>query len=130
MSETNQKKQDLMNQLNDKSREISKLNFEIKRIETEEELPKIKEKLEGTYYKTKNGRGGGEEWDLYIHIDKIKSIYEATGYRFEEKPDGHYVDPRPLAIFGNIIHGWKQINKLEFDEAFVEMLDKINSLNK
>lgn len=122
-----------MNELNQKSREISSLNFKIKQIEIEEELPKIKKDIEDTYYKTEVRNTDAQAWYLYIHIDKVVSIYEATGFRFEQKYDGIHIDPRPLALYfedGKLNVKWEKITKEEFNKAFVEMLNKIKSLNK
>lgn len=130
---SNQKKQDLMNELNEKSREISKLNFQIQQIETEEQLPEIKKLYENTYYKTPNGYGDASKSLLYIYIGEVTGVHEAKSYRFEEKQDVIEIDPRPLALFfedGKLNTKWDKITKKEFDEAFNNLVKNIQSLNK
>ena len=51
-------------------------------IETDKELPKLRKKYVGKYFKFRNGNGA-DKWMLYLHVLDVVNTYKLKAYSFE-----------------------------------------------
>lgn len=60
----------------------------IEQLKSDKELPGLKKKYEGKYFKFNNGYNSQERWWLYVHVREIKSRGHFLVSRFETTTDG------------------------------------------
>ena len=107
-------------------RELITVQNEIERINLEKELPKVKAKYEGKFWKYANSCGiDYKPWELYSHCKKVTSLHEAIFDSFEMTP------------FENKFHLDKEeyfhlcqteITKTQYKNAMKRMFKKLNKM--
>lgn len=73
-------------QLEHNHNERFKLTEEIYKLETQEQLPTLKEKYENKYWKYENTYGGDESWWLYAHCKEAVATDNALYNTFQLAP--------------------------------------------
>ena len=96
--------------------ELKRLNREIGDLQKAKDLPPLKKKYEGKYFKYRNG-AGTDRWWVYSHVLEVDSTYAAKVYSFAQK--GNWIlintDTEPFSTLG------KQITEWEFNQKLREI---------
>jgi hypothetical protein len=87
MEALKQKLEDLIQQEKDAKNKAIQLRFEIESIKEKIQIPSIKEKFEGKYWKFENSYDG-KPWWVYSHCIEVKSHTVAIFNSFECDEDG------------------------------------------
>jgi len=116
---------------NEKLEESKKHSLElrnkIEQLELEHELPKLKEKYEGKFWKTENNYGGDDKkWWVYSHCKSIESMTAGIFDHFETCPYDEY------RFSVNISHYFSmndiEITKEEYQIAYNVFVSKLQSI--
>lgn len=92
-----------------------------------EELPILKRKYEGKYFKYHNGFNSNEKWWMYLFVKKVNSTTEIVCDKFEENT--RECEFKLNDITSERILGVK-ITKREYNAALRKFLNKANRLKK
>lgn len=111
--------------------EINKRRFEIDKIiddiELNEELPSLKEKYEGKYFKFKSDYGSdSDEWYVYSHCKEVNKLNSFTCDTFEIKPHGEHEFNYNSEEYAFLLQ--TEITPEEyygFLDAFIDILNKL-----
>lgn len=71
-------------------RERHAINDQIETLRTKRELPALKRKLEGKYFKYQNSYNAGTSWNIYAYCHTVISPDRAIVDRFECDPRGKW----------------------------------------
>lgn len=108
-----------------KKSECRKLENRISDLEEKEELPKVKKKYEGKYFKYQNRYNSEAYWWKYYHVLEVQSVNMAIVNTFES-PTDHYQFRLKDTVYLNILAN--QITKREYDreaKRFIRTANKI-----
>ena len=64
-------------------RKLVDLRDLISDIETDRELPKLRKKYVGKFFKFRNGYGGDDQWYMYLQIKNVNNTRRVEAYTFE-----------------------------------------------
>lgn len=82
--------ENLKKQFEKKEGELQKIVSEMKEVETKKELPKLKERYMGKFFRFKNGKVDhsgkktGNEWYMYVHCKDVIDMYSGKFDVFQE----------------------------------------------
>ncbi len=110
----------LTNERDAAHQELKRLNREIGDLQKERDLPPLKKKYEGKYFKYRNG-DGTDHWWVYSHVLEVDSTYAAKAYSFAQKDNWILIniDTGPFDTLG------KQITEYEFNQALSEIRERV-----
>jgi hypothetical protein len=106
-------------------KKYSDLKELLRQEELKIELPKLKKRYEGKFFKCKNS-SGSEQWNLYTHCRKVVDVNEFEIDQFELTP----FDSR-LVVNSNQFGKFsfkKQISKAEYLRALTKFKTQVNKL--
>lgn len=108
------------------SSDLRRVRNDIEDIQLNTELPKLKKKYEGKYFKYDNGTSHTERWWLYVHVKKVlNGNGNMDAFHFQTTNDGRLIAQRE-SYAGDFL-AQKAITKKEYDAAwakFLKALDK------
>ena len=117
--------------------ELAKIEQQERKDLIKNEYPNFK-KLEGTFWKTRNGYGGGtKKWWYYTKITKIKpsDVYDTCGNGITSTFEGYTFQTCTYNTFtveqekrGYIHSLGEQISESEFNAAWNKAMDELNKL--
>lgn len=106
--------------------EARKLKDRADRLKEEEELPGLRKKYEGKFFRYKNSYGQDESWPLYSYCQKVTGLRTATVHKFQSAPSGH-----EFSIKSEFFHTFQtQISKAEWNKALKRFKAKVERLGK
>ena len=115
----------LRQQCSSKENQLRKLRWKIEEYEENKELPKLKKKYEGKYFKYNNGTTLTDRWWMYCHCKEVNNIHRFVFDTFETTPYQHEFKL-------NDEHGTHlcqiKITKKEYDAAAKKFLKLANKI--
>lgn len=118
---------DLEKELEKELKKVQEIKQKISELEKDIELPELKEKYEGKFFKYLNSYGDiNQEWWIYVHCKEIKSDNEVIVSTFEtEKYGSKFIldDIGFLTCFCEI-----EITEIEYNDELCKFIDNANKL--
>lgn len=126
LNKLKEKEEDLLSRLR-------KVQDQIEAIEENEELPALKQKYEGKYFRYRNSNGFPENspdcWWLYIRVDKVNNKYDFECFCFQHDRDRKIIINNTSLTLG-FMEDCREISKKQFDNAFSKFMKSISKMNE
>lgn len=103
-----------------KYEEVHQLQDKLDNLLNKKELPGLKKKYEGKYFKYDNGYSAEERWLVYSYCSKVISRHEALCEKFEQNTQGEW------RFETNAHEGFwlfkEEITEEEYDKASLQLI--------
>lgn len=124
-----EKLRDAKDQLRMAEIEVQDLEAQVDELQDKIELPKLKKKLEGKYFKYNNGYDKERRWWLYHKVIRVRGIHHIIVDSFETEANGKSNFQHGDELHGTATLG-SPITKMEYNAALKRFKDKLNNLNQ
>ena len=108
--------------------ELRKIQNKLRDAEERIELPELKKKFEGKYFKYRNSYGGDSSWWLFAYCKEVKGVYHYVCDTFESFDDKNEFKLNDVSSGQHLFQ--QQIPKSAYNHALKMFLKKASQLNK
>lgn len=99
-----------------------KINSQIRKLELELELPKLKKQYEGKYFRFNNGYNSTDRWGMYVKVIAVTGLNDVEIISIEKDSYGK-IELHRETVGLSILE--QPINKLVFDKQFDKLLKEL-----
>lgn len=116
----------LENQLRSIYQQRENLEERIEQLKSDKELPGLKKKYEGKYFRYNNGYNATDRWWLYVHVREVKARGHFLVSRFETTTDGKSEFGTMMEYSTSLMQS--PITKRQYEKALKNFRNQINKL--
>lgn len=106
-------------------KDLRTIEIQLYKLREKIELPKLKAKYEGKYFKFDNGYNQDERWPMYIHIIKVESHHSFLGDTFQKTTREYSFKKRDYIVDSLLTN---EITKAEYNREAKKFLSQFPSI--